>query len=162
MGLRGITTLGMILSGLISLGMGIFFCLFSVDTVQLTILLGSNMSSLSYIIKFVTMMPVPLLAATFIALAYSNFTQIQEETQENSSSKHKTCVIPMLIILALGLIVLSLVVMVSSNIIIMSTVQGHWNSTRDHSWDKECRDDDMDYDMDYGYNNYYRHENTLT
>ena len=45
---RGTTALRMILSGLISLGVGIFFCLFSVDTIQLIILLGSNMSSLIF------------------------------------------------------------------------------------------------------------------
>jgi len=156
--LRGTNVLRIILSGLISLGVGIFFCLFSVDTVQMIIMLGTNLSTLSYILKCVTMMPVPLLAATFIALAYSNFTQIQQKTEEIISSKFKTHFITMFLILSIVLIVLSLIAMISSNIVIMSTVQGFWNSTKDHSNDKECQNDDMN---DYGYNDYYRQENII-
>ena len=49
--------------------------------------------------------------------------------------------------------------MTGSNLVMMSTVQGYWNSTQDHSWDNECREK-THYDH---YNDYrYQYDTTTT
>eukprot|EP00092_Neocalanus_flemingeri_P098953 GFUD01126222.1.p1 GENE.GFUD01126222.1~~GFUD01126222.1.p1 ORF type:complete len:562 (+),score=74.58 GFUD01126222.1:154-1686(+) len=156
--MRGTTVLKMVLSGLISLGIGIFFLLFSVDTVQYIILLGAKLSNLSFILKLVSMMPIPLLAALFVALAYSNIIQSMEEKKDDKSSKVKIGLLSISIILSIVFFFLSLATMTTSNLVIMSTVQGHWNTTKEHTWDDECRDNNH-----VRYNEYdYRYDTTST
>ena len=41
--------------------------------------------------------------------------------------------------------------MTSSNLVIMSSMQRHWNSTHSHSWDEECRNNNRYNYNDYGY-----------
>eukprot|EP00092_Neocalanus_flemingeri_P012464 GFUD01013437.1.p1 GENE.GFUD01013437.1~~GFUD01013437.1.p1 ORF type:complete len:652 (-),score=110.42 GFUD01013437.1:189-2111(-) len=156
--MRGTTVLRMILSGLISLGMGVFFFLYSLNTVQYIILLGTKLSNLSFILKLVSMMPIPLLAALFVALAYSNIIQSMEEKKDDKSSKVKIGLLSISIILSIVYFFLSLASMTTSNLVIMSTVQGHWNTTKEHTWDDECRDNNQVHYDDYG----YRYDTTTT
>eukprot|EP00092_Neocalanus_flemingeri_P012466 GFUD01013439.1.p1 GENE.GFUD01013439.1~~GFUD01013439.1.p1 ORF type:complete len:664 (-),score=99.68 GFUD01013439.1:189-2114(-) len=149
--MRGTTVLRMVLSGLISLGMGVFFFLYSLNTVQYIILLGTKLSNLSFILKLVSMMPIPLLAALFVALAYSNIIQSMEEKKDDKSSKVKIGLLSISIILSIVYFFLSLASMTTSNLVIMSTVQGHWNTTQEHTWDDECRDNNQVHYDDYGY-----------
>eukprot|EP00092_Neocalanus_flemingeri_P031167 GFUD01033858.1.p1 GENE.GFUD01033858.1~~GFUD01033858.1.p1 ORF type:complete len:654 (-),score=109.54 GFUD01033858.1:582-2510(-) len=158
--MRGTTVLRMVLSGLISLGMGIFFFLYSLDTVQYIILLGAKLSNLSFILKLVSMMPIPLLAALFVAFAYSNIIHSMEEKKDDKSSKVKTGLLIISIILSILFFFLSLATMTTSNLVIMSTVQGHWNTTKEHTWDVECRDNNHFRYDDYGYG--YRYDTTTT
>eukprot|EP00092_Neocalanus_flemingeri_P031166 GFUD01033857.1.p1 GENE.GFUD01033857.1~~GFUD01033857.1.p1 ORF type:complete len:666 (-),score=97.00 GFUD01033857.1:582-2513(-) len=158
--MRGTTVLRMLLSGLISLGMGVFFFLYSLDAVQYIILLGTKLSNLSFILKLVSMMPIPLLAALFVAFAYSNIIQSMEEKKDDKSSKVKTGLLSISIILSILFFFLSLATMTTSNLVIMSTVQGHWNTTKEHTWDVECRDNNHFRYDDYGYG--YRYDTTTT
>eukprot|EP00092_Neocalanus_flemingeri_P076016 GFUD01094254.1.p1 GENE.GFUD01094254.1~~GFUD01094254.1.p1 ORF type:complete len:657 (-),score=104.31 GFUD01094254.1:189-2108(-) len=156
--MRGTTILKMVLSGLTSLGIGIFFFLYSLDTVQYIILLGTKLSNLSFILKLVSMMPIPLLAALFVALAYSNIIQSMEEKKDDKSSKVKIGLLSISIILSIIFFFLSLATMTTSNLVIMSTVQDHWNTTKEHTWDDECRDNNHVRYNDYG----YRYDTTTT
>ena len=139
----------MFLSGILSLGVGIFFFLFSIDAVRILLMLGANMSELSFILKLVSLMPVSFLATLFFALSYSNIIQTNEEKE--TSSNFKTCSLRIFTILAIVFFFLCMVTMVSSNLIAMSTVQGHWNTSRSFTYDKECRDGDESRYNDYGY-----------
>ena len=145
----------MFLSGILSLGVGIFFFLFSIDAVRILLMLGANMSELSFILKLVSLMPVSFLATLFFALSYSNIIQTNEEKE--TSSNFKTCSL-IITILAILFFFLSMVTMVSSNFTAMSTVQEHWNTSRSFAYDKECRDESR-YN-NYGYNRHYDTTNT--
>eukprot|EP00092_Neocalanus_flemingeri_P041412 GFUD01045094.1.p1 GENE.GFUD01045094.1~~GFUD01045094.1.p1 ORF type:complete len:472 (-),score=91.44 GFUD01045094.1:88-1473(-) len=171
--MRNSTTLWMLLSGLISSGLGIFFLIFSLHTVQCIILLGTNVSNLSFILKLVSLVPSPLLAAIFMALAYSYMIQVVEEDDDGGHFNIGHLSIPSILILTppgsllptlslspvspvsgklsvhqssaysyLTVIVfffLSVATMTSSNLVMMSTLQGHWNITHGQGWHQECR-----------------------
>ena len=148
--------------------MGIFFFLFSINTVQYIILLGSKLSNLSFILKLVTLMPIPLLTALFMGLAFSNLIQMGEENEEQRQKTGLLSIPNILAIAPMGYIMptlslsplrklsptqssaysyyivsifffLSLATMTSSNLVMMSTLQDQWNVTHGHDrWDHEC------------------------
>eukprot|EP00092_Neocalanus_flemingeri_P014909 GFUD01016101.1.p1 GENE.GFUD01016101.1~~GFUD01016101.1.p1 ORF type:complete len:626 (+),score=115.94 GFUD01016101.1:77-1954(+) len=141
---RKTTVLRMILSGFISLGMGIFFFLFSIDASQYIILLGTKMSTLSFLLKLVSLMPVPLLAALFMSLAYSNMIQMMEENEDKRSSKLKASLLSISIILAIVFFFLSLASMVTSTMI--DTLQGHWGDKCNENEYPDCHGE-LDYQV---------------
>eukprot|EP00092_Neocalanus_flemingeri_P005449 GFUD01005872.1.p1 GENE.GFUD01005872.1~~GFUD01005872.1.p1 ORF type:complete len:369 (-),score=65.87 GFUD01005872.1:126-1232(-) len=142
--LRKTTVLRMILSGFISLGMGIFFFLFSIDASQYIIMLGTKMSTLSFLLKLVSLMPVPLLAALFMSLAYSNMIQMMEDNEDKRSSKLKACLLSISIILAIVFFFLSLASMVTSTMI--DTLQGHWGDKCNENEYPDCHGE-LDYQV---------------
>eukprot|EP00092_Neocalanus_flemingeri_P031164 GFUD01033855.1.p1 GENE.GFUD01033855.1~~GFUD01033855.1.p1 ORF type:complete len:634 (-),score=107.87 GFUD01033855.1:202-2103(-) len=144
--LRKTTVLRMILSGFISLGMGIFFFLFSIDTSQYIILLGTKMSTLSFILKLVSLMPIPLLAALFMSLAYSNMIQMMEENEDKRSGKLKAGVLSISIILAIVFFFLSLTSMVTTNLSMIATLQGYWGDACNENEYPDCHGE-LDYQV---------------
>jgi len=160
--MRGTTVLKMITYILISFGLGVFFFIFSMLSVQYVILMGLNLSRLSQLLTLVSLMPIPLLAAVFMALAYSSILQVEEVKDGESPSRSKTCYISISIILAIVFLFLSLATMTSSNLTIMSSMQGHWNTTRDHGWDEECRNKERNNNDGYYWNHHYYSTITTT
>eukprot|EP00092_Neocalanus_flemingeri_P098961 GFUD01126230.1.p1 GENE.GFUD01126230.1~~GFUD01126230.1.p1 ORF type:complete len:635 (+),score=97.85 GFUD01126230.1:55-1959(+) len=144
--LRKTTVLRMILSGFISLGMGIFFFLFSIDASQYIILLGTKMSNLSFMLKLVSLMPIPLLAALFMSLAYSNIIQIMEENEDKRSSKSKAGLLIISISLAIVFFFLSLASMVTSNLSMIATLQGYWGDACNENEYHDCHGE-LDYQV---------------
>eukprot|EP00092_Neocalanus_flemingeri_P098957 GFUD01126226.1.p1 GENE.GFUD01126226.1~~GFUD01126226.1.p1 ORF type:complete len:631 (+),score=111.44 GFUD01126226.1:55-1947(+) len=144
--LRKTTVLRMILSGFISLGMGIFFFLFSIDASQYIILLGTKMSTLSFLLKLVSLMPIPLLAALFMSLAYSNSIQMMEENEDKRSSKSKGGLLSISIILAIVFFLLSLASMVTTNLSMIDTLQGHWGDKCNENEYPDCHRE-LDYQV---------------
>eukprot|EP00092_Neocalanus_flemingeri_P010653 GFUD01011475.1.p1 GENE.GFUD01011475.1~~GFUD01011475.1.p1 ORF type:complete len:633 (+),score=106.66 GFUD01011475.1:119-2017(+) len=143
---RKTTVLRMILSGFISLGMGIFFFLFSIDASQYIILLGTKMSTLSFILKLVSLMPIPLLAALFMSLAYSNIIQMMEENEDKRSSKLKAVLLSISIILAIVFFFLSLTSMVTSNLSMIADLQGYWGDKCNENEYHDCHGE-LDYQV---------------
>jgi len=154
--MRGTTLLRMLLSSLICFGIGIFFLIFSICSVQFITLMGVKMPMLSQLLTLVSLLPIPLLSAVFIALAYSNLVQVTDNKEGASLSRSKMCRLIISIILAIVFLFVSSAAMTSSNLTIMYTMQGQWNSTTDHKWDKECRNENQNYHNNdyYDYNHY--------
>merc|ERR1719153_792052 len=149
--------LRMLLFIIISLGLGIFFLLFSFSTVQIIILMG-KIPFLPKILTLASLLPVPVLAVVFLALAYTNILQLKEENNKENLSQSKNYLVPVCIFLSFAICFLSLTTMTVSNLTITSTMQKNWNSTQDHSYDKECRERE-EYHNNYGY---YRTTTTTT
>jgi len=147
--MRKTNVMRMLLIIIISLVLGIFFLLFSFATVQYIILMG-KMPLLPRVLTLTSLLPVPLLAVIFLALAYTNFVQLRKEKDRGNSSNSKFCLLSISIFLSISLIFLSLSTMTMSNLTISSAMQKNWNSTRDHSYDRECREEERYYDS-YGY-----------
>ena len=143
----------MFLSGIICLVIGIFFFGFSLFSVQYIIMMGVQFSSMAEILFLLSLLPIPLLSSLFLAVAYGNIVQVKEEKEAGSSSKTKICLLSISFILASVFLFVSLVTMTSTNLVIMSSVQMHWNTTRSHSWDEECRETNHDNNR-YNYNDY--------
>merc|ERR1712179_483313 len=149
--------LRMILFIIISFGLGIFFLLFSFSTTQLIILMG-KLPFLPKILTLASLLPVPVLAIIFLALAYTNILQLKEEKIKENFSNSKNYLVPVCIFLSISICFLSLTTMTMSNLTITSAMQNNWNSTQDHSYDKECREKE-EYYNNY---NYYRTTTTTT
>jgi len=139
----------MLLIIIISLVLGIFFLVFSFATVQYIILMG-KMPLLPKVLTLASLLPVPLLAVIFLALAYTNIVQLKQEKEREKSSNSRICLLSVSIFLSILLVLLSLTTMTMSNLTISSAMQKNWNSTRDHSYDRECREEEHYYDS-YGY-----------
>ena len=147
----------MLLFIIISLVLGIFFLVFSYSSVQFIILMG-KLPFLPKILTLASLLPVPVLAVVFLALAYTNILQLKEENNKENLSKSKNYLVPVCIFLSFAICFLSLTTMTVSNLTITSTMQKNWNSTQDHSYDKECREKE-EYYNNY---NYYRTTTTTT
>merc|ERR1719431_1031055 len=147
----------MLLFIIISLVLGIFFFVFSFSTVQFIILMG-KLSFLPKILTLASLLPVPVLAVVFLALAYTNIVHLKEENHKENLNNSKKCLLSVGIFLSIFLCFLSLTTMTMSNLTITSAMQKNWNSTRDHSYDDECREKEAYYN-DYGY---YRTTTTTT
>merc|ERR1719431_818592 len=147
----------MLLFIIISLVLGIFFLVFSFSTVQFIILMG-KLSFLHKILTLASLLPVPVLAVVFLALAYTNIVHLKEENHKENLNNSKKCLLSVGIFLSIFLCFLSLTTMTMSNLTITSAMQKNWNSTRDHSYDDECREKKAYYN-DYGY---YRTTTTTT
>merc|ERR1719312_2319952 len=65
------------------------------------------------------------------------------------------------IFLSILLVLLSLTTMTMSNLTITSAMQKNWNSTRDHSYDKDCREKEHYYN-NYGYYEHGVYRTTTT
>merc|ERR1711970_1340978 len=76
--IRKPNVLRMLLFIIISLVLGLFFLVFSFSTVQYIIHMG-KLSPLPKILTLASLLPVPLLAAVFLALTYTNIMQLKEE-----------------------------------------------------------------------------------
>merc|ERR1711942_333203 len=97
----------MLLIIIISLVLGIFFLVFSFATVQYIILMG-KMPLSPKVLTLASFLPVPLLAVIFLALAYTNFVQLKQEKDRETSSNSKICLLSVSIFLSISLIFLSL------------------------------------------------------
>eukprot|EP00091_Calanus_sinicus_P007538 TRINITY_DN1861_c0_g1_i6.p1 TRINITY_DN1861_c0_g1~~TRINITY_DN1861_c0_g1_i6.p1 ORF type:complete len:276 (+),score=55.81 TRINITY_DN1861_c0_g1_i6:258-1085(+) len=97
-----------------------------------------------------------------MALAYSNIVQVKEEKEATCFNKTKICLLSISIILAIVFSFTALAAMTSSNLVIMSSMQGHWNTTDNHRWDDECRDNERYNYNDYGYRRGYYESTTTT
>merc|ERR1719153_1304441 len=149
--------LRMILFIIISLGLGIFFLLFSFSTTQLIILMG-KLPFLPKILTLASLLPVPVLAIVFLALAYTNILQLKEEKIKDNLCNSKNYLVPVCIFLSISICFLSLTTMTMTNLTITSAMQNNWNSTHDHSYDKECREKEENYNK----YDYYRTPTTTT
>jgi len=147
----------MLLFIIISLVLGIFFLVFSYSSVQFIILMG-KLPFLPKILTLASLLPVPVLAVVFLALAYTNILQLKEENNKENLSNSKNYLVPVCIFLSFAICFLSLTTMTMSNLTITSAMQNNWNSTQDHSYDKECREKE-EYYNNY---NYYRTTTTTT
>merc|ERR1719312_1469679 len=144
---------------IISLVLGTFFLVFSFVTVQYIILMG-KMPLLPRVLTLASLLPVPPLAVIFLALAYANIGNLKQEKEKEkeNSSNLRICLSSVSIFLPIFLVFLSLTTMTMSNLTITSRMQDNWNSTRDHSYERECREEEQYYD-NYGY---YRTTTTTT
>merc|ERR1719153_2143069 len=149
--------LRMLLFIIISLVLGSFFMVFSFSTVQIIILMG-KIPFLPKILTLASLLPVPVLAVVFLALAYTNILQLKEENNKENLSNSKNYLVPVCIFLSFAICFISLTTMTVSNLTITSTMQKNWNSTQNHSYDKECRERE-EYHNNYGY---YRTTTTTT
>merc|ERR1711915_97842 len=143
--LKETTPLRMLLSSLISLVIGIMLFYFSLFSIQCIIFMSGKMTLLFKILTLVSLSPVPLLSATFMALSYNNLVQMTEEKGAEPWSKKKISLLGItgtLLIIYAGL---SMTAMVNSSITVMEKTQSKWNSTRNYEYD---------YDCDENYNNY--------
>jgi len=155
--IRKTNVLRMLLFIIISLVLGLFFLVFSFSTIQHIILMG-KLSLLPKILTLASLLPVPLLAAVFLALAYTNIMHLKEEKEIENSSNSKKYLVSGIISLSISIFFLSLTTMTLSNLTITSAMQKNWNSTQDHSYDKECGEKKK-YHNNYGY---YRTTTTTT
>ena len=112
-------------------------------------MMGVNFSDLTEFRVLVSLLPIPLLSSIFLALAYTNIIQVKEDKQAASFNKTKICLFSLSIILAIVFIFVALATMTTSNLVLMSTMQKHWNSTNSHHWGGDCRDNNC-----YSYNDY--------
>ena len=149
----------MLLSSFICFGIGIFFFLFSICSVQFITLMGVKLPMLSQLLTLVSLMPISLLSAVFFALAYSNLVQVTEDKEDASMSRSKMCRLSISIILAIIFLFVSSATMTSSNLIIMSIMQGQWHTIHDHKWDKECRNEKQNYYKN-NYDDYNQYDTT--
>merc|ERR1712142_1416729 len=111
------------------------------------------------LLTLVTLLPVPLLATIFMALAYSTLVQVWVQKENESSSSSKTCYLTFFTILSVVFIFFSLFTMTFSIQVVTTNTQEHWNSTRNHEYDEECRDKEYRRDRYY---DYYRPTPTTT
>merc|ERR1712207_113011 len=74
--MKNITVIRMLLLSLTTFFIGTFFLVFSICSVQYLIMTGVKMPLLFELLTHVTLLPVPLLAAVFMALAYSTLVQV--------------------------------------------------------------------------------------
>ena len=118
-------------------------------------MMGVQFSSLTELLLLVSLLPIPVLSSLFLALAYGNIVQLKEEKEAASYNKTKICLLSISFILAGVFLFVSLATMTSSNLVIKSSMQRHWNSTNSHSWEDECRENNRDNNRynhnDYGY-----------
>jgi len=142
---------------IISSVLGLFFLVFSFSSVQYIILMG-KMPLLPRFLTLASLLPVPPLAVIFLALAYANIMNLKQEKEKENSSNLRICLSSVSIFLPIFLVFLSLTTMTMSNLTITSRMQENWNSTRDHSYERECREEEQYYD-NYGY---YRTTTTTT
>merc|ERR1711942_295482 len=142
---------------IISSVLGLFFLVFSFSSVQYIILMG-KMPLLPRVLTLASLLPVPPLAVIFLALAYANIMNLKQEKEKENSSNLRICLSSVSIFLPIFLVFLSLTTMTMSNLTITSRMQENWNSTQDHSYDRECREEEQYYD-NYGY---YRTTTTTT
>jgi len=153
--LKNATVMRMLLFSLISLVIGMFFLVFSTYSVQCLIMMGVKAPLLFKLLTLVTLLPVPLLAAVFMALAYSTMIQVLEQKDFVSSNDLKTCYLSFSILLSIFFIFFSLATMTFSIHVVTADMQKeHWNSTRNYINDKECSDNGYrdHYSGDYNYN----------
>ena len=127
----------MLLSCFVCFGLGLFYFIFSIFSVQYIIMIGVKLSSLSKLLTLISLMTVPLLAALFMALSYSNMMQLKKEEDVACPNKTQIC-LRISFILAIIFFSVSLVTMTTSTLVIISNMQGHWNTTHSHAWDEEC------------------------
>jgi len=121
--------LRMLLFIIISLVIGIFFLVFSYSSVQFIILMGKQ-PFLPKILTLASLLPVPVLAVVFLALAYTNILQLKEENNKENLSNSKNYLVPVCIFLSISICFLSLSTMTMSNLTITSSMQKNWNSTQ--------------------------------
>jgi len=143
--LKETTPLRMLLSSLISLVIGIMLFYFSLFSIQCIIFMSGKMTILFKILTLVSLSPVPLLSATFMALSYNNLVQMTEEKGAEPWSKKKISLLGIsgaLLIIYAGL---SMTATVNSSITVMQKTQSKWNSTRDYDYDCECTDNCYNY-----------------
>merc|ERR1719308_370232 len=124
--LKNTDNLRMLLSGIISFMIGIYFLLFSSLTVQYIIMMA-KFSLLPKVLHLTTLLPVPILAAVFLALAYTNIVQLKKQIESENSSNSKGSLLSVPIYLSVFVIFLSLTTMIISNLTITSAMQVHWN-----------------------------------
>merc|ERR1719153_1485542 len=121
--------LRMLLFIIISLVLGSFFLVFSYSSVQFIILMG-KLPFLPNILTLASLLPVPVLAVVFLALAYTNILQLKEENNTENLSNSKDYLVPVCIFLSISICFLSLSTMTMSNLTITSSMQKNWNSTQ--------------------------------
>merc|ERR1719315_434840 len=158
---RRTTVLKLVLASILSFVLGMFFLVFSFYSMQFIILMGTKLSILSQELNIIFLLPVTLLAPLFMALAYSSIIQLREEKESQHSNKWRNCCFIFAILLSISFLFLSLTTITTTTLVITSTMQDHWNTTRDHSYDKECRDE-TEYDDNYNYRYHYRETTTTT
>merc|ERR1712243_341557 len=124
---------------IISSVLGLFFLVFSFSSVQYIILMG-KMPLLPRALTLASLLPVPPLAVIFLALAYANIGNLKQEKEKENSSNLRICLSSVSIFLPIFLVFLSLTTMTISNLTITSRIQENWNSTRGHSYERECRE----------------------
>merc|ERR1712240_519873 len=157
--MKNITVLRLLLFSLTTFIIGIFFLVFSICSVQYLIMMGVKIPLLFKLLTLVTLLPVPLLAAVFMALAYSTLVQVWVQKENESSSSSKTCYLTFFTILSVVFIFFSLFTMTLSIQVVTTNTQEHWNSTHNHQYDEECRDKEYRRDRYY---DYYRTTTTTT
>merc|ERR1712142_926850 len=157
----------MLLFSLTTFIIGTFFLVFSICSVQYLIMMGVKIPLLFKLLTLVTLLPVPLLAAVFMALAYSTLVQVLVQKDNESSSRSKTCcpssdpelhLCGIFTFLSVVFIFISLFTMTFSIQVVTTNTQRHWNSTRNHEYDEECRDKEYR----NRYYDYYRTTTTTT
>jgi len=159
--MKNTTVLRMLLFSLTTFIIGTFFLVFSICSVQYLIMMGVKIPLLFKLLTLVTLLPVPLLAAVFMALAYSTLVQVWVQKENESSSSSKTCYLTFFTILSVVFIFFSLFTMTLSIQVVTTNTQEHWNSTSNHGYDEECRD--KEYRDRYSSNyDYYRTTTTTT
>merc|ERR1712142_516445 len=158
--MKNTTVLRMLLFSLTTFIIGTFFLVFSICSVQYLILMGVKIPLLFKLLTLVTLLPVPLLAAIFMALAYSTLVQVWVQKENESSSSSKTCYLTFFTILSVVFIFFSLFTMTLSIQVVTTNTQEHWNSTHNHQYDEECRD--KEYRDRYSSNHDYYHTTTTT
>merc|ERR1712240_171082 len=157
--MKNITVLRLLLFSVTTFIIGIFFLVFSICCVQYLILMGVKIPLLFNLLTLVTLLPVPLLAAVFMALAYSTLVQVWVQKKNESSSSSKTCYLTFFTFLSVVFIFISMFTMTFSIQVVTTNTQEHWNSTRNHGYDEECRDKEYRRDRYY---DYYRTTTTTT
>merc|ERR1712042_301787 len=165
--MKSTTVLRMLLFSLTTVFIGTFFLVFAICSVQYLIMMGVKIPLLFKLLTLVTLLPVPLLAAVFMALAYSTLVQVLVQKDNESSSRSKTCcpssdpelhLCGIFTFLSVVFIFISLFTMTFSIQVVTTNTQRHWNSTRNHEYDEECRDKEYR----NRYYDYYRTTTTTT
>jgi len=136
---RKTTVISMLVVSLISSFLGVFFLVFSFFSVQYIILMGVNFSLLHKILTLITLLPVPLLSSIFLALAYSNILQLQEEKEAEKMSNSESCCLTFSMFLSVAFIFLSISTMININLAINNYMKDDWSTTIDHKYDMECK-----------------------
>merc|ERR1719153_685013 len=135
------TVISMLVVSPISSFLGVFFLVFSFFSVQYIILMGVNVSLLHKILTLITLLPVPLLSSIFLALAYSNILQLQEEKEAEKSNNSETdCCLTFSMFLSVAFIFLSISTMININLAINNYMKDDWSTTIDHTYDIDCYD----------------------
>jgi len=143
--LKGTTPLRMLLSSLISLVIGIMLFVFSLFSIQCIIFMSAKMTIMFKILTLVSLSPVPLLSAIFMALSYNNLVQMTKEKGTEPWNKKKASLLGIsgtLLIIFAGL---SMTSTVNSSITVMEKTQANWNTTNNYNYDYECNDNYINY-----------------